>query len=133
MRKTIAYILDFTSKLKTEEERIACLRANPVVKTVLKHMFDPNDKFDLPDGDPPYTEFNGDEPGRLYSELRRLYLFTAHGNPNLKPLRREMLFIDLLQSVNADEAKLLLAIKNQKSPWKKIDAKLAKAAFPDIL
>ena len=55
------------------------------------------------------------------------------GNPNLKPLRREFLFIQLLESIDSEDAKLLLSVKDKKLPFKGITEKIVRQAFPDLL
>ena len=134
-RKSIAWILEFTSKLPSEEEQIKCLRANDnsAIRTVLKFCFDPNIKWLLPEGEPPYkvSEFPNLE-NMFYSEARRLYLFVEGGNPNLKPLKRESMFVDLLQCITPEDAKLLCSIKEKKLPFKGLKATTVQKAYPGL-
>lgn len=134
-RKSISWILDFTSKLPNEEEKIKCLQANNnnAILTILKYAYDPNIKWLLPEGDPPYTpcEYPHQE-NMLYQEIRRLYLFIEGGNPNLNPLRRESMFIEILQTVDPEDAKLLLAMKDKKLPYKGLNSKIVLKAFPGL-
>lgn len=60
-------------------------------------------------------------------------MFVEGGNPNLKPVRREFLFIQLLESIDSEDAKLLLAVKEKKLPFKGITEKTVRQAFPDLL
>lgn len=134
-RKSIGWILEFTSKLPNEEEQIKCLQANDnsAIRTILQFCFDPNIKWLLPEGDPPYkpSEFPNLE-NMLYSEARRLYLFVEGGNPNLKPLKRESMFVDLLQCITPEDAKLLCAIKDKKLPFKGLKASTIQKAYPGL-
>lgn len=134
-RKSIAWILDFTSKLPNDEEKVKCLQANDntAIRTVLKYAYDPNIKWALPEGDPPYKpcEYPHQE-NMLYQEIRRLYLFLEGGNPNLKQVKRESMFIEVLQSVDPEDAKLLLSIKDKKLPYKGLNSKIVQKAFPGI-
>lgn len=134
-RKPISWILDFTSKLPNEEEQIKCLQVNnnSAILTILKFCFDPNIKWLLPEGDAPYKPCaypNVDN--MLYSEARRLYLFVEGGNPNLTQLKRESMFVDLLQSINPEDAKLLISIKDKKLPYKGLSSKTVLKAFPGL-
>lgn len=137
MKKSISELLKACAEVKKVDERVEMLRATaarfPAVLQILKYAFDPSIKFLLPDTDPPYkpTEFL-DQEGRLYTELRRLYLFIEGGNPNLTKLKRETLFIQLLESVDPNDAKLLCAIKDKKLPYKEITSKIVLKAFPDL-
>ena len=134
-RKSIAWILDFTSKLPNEQEKINCLQqnSNGAIHTVLKFCYDPNIVWALPEGDPPYNpcEYPNQE-NMLYQEARKLYLFIEGGNDNLNKVKREMMFIDLLGSVEPADAKLLLAIKNKKLPYPGLNADLILKAFPGL-
>ena len=51
---------------------------------------------------------------------------------NIKPIKREMLFIEFIESLDPDDAKLILSIKNKKMPWKNISRHVAKKAFPEL-
>ncbi len=134
-RKSIAWILEFTAKLPNEQEQIKCLQANDnsAIRTILKFCFDPNIKWLLPEGDPPYKacEYPNLE-NMMYSEARRLYLFVEGGNPNLKPLKRESMFVDLLQCITPEDAKLLCSIKDKKLPFKGLKATTVQKAFPGL-
>ena len=134
-RKSISWILEFTSNLPNEEEKIKCLQANDnsAIRTILKFALDPNIKWALPEGDAPYKpcEYPHQE-NMLYSECRRLYLFIEGGNPNLKVLKREAMFIELLQTIDPSDAKMLISIKDKKLPWKGLTAKTVLKAFPGL-
>lgn len=137
MKKSISELLKACAEAKKVEERVELLKItankSPAVLTILKYAFDPNIKFLLPDTDPPYkpSEFL-DQEARLYSELRRMYLFIEGGNPNLTKFKREMLFIQLLESVDPNDAKLLCSIKNKKLPFKELTSKIVLKAFPGL-
>jgi hypothetical protein len=66
-------------------------------------------------------------PAILTQELRRFYIFLR---TDLKPIKREALFISLLESVHPSEAKLIIAIKDQKlhKLYKKVTRKAVEAA-----
>lgn len=130
---TISGILSFTNDLPNDEERVKCLRANPILANVLRFSMDPNIKWLLPEGDPPYKPCeDANTEKRFMGEVRKLYLFVEGGNPNLKPLRRETIFVEMLESIHPDDAKLLLQMKDQKLPYKKITTKLVREAYPGL-
>ena len=66
-------------------------------------------------------------PAILTQELRRFYVFLRK---DLKPIKREALFISLLESVHPSEAKLILAVKDQKlhKLYKKVTRKAVEEA-----
>jgi hypothetical protein len=134
-RKSIAWILAFTAKLPNEEEQIKCLRANDVepIKTILRFCFDPRIKWLLPEGPAPYDPPQvANDASSLYAEARKLYLFVQGGNNNLPPLKREKLFLDLLQSVTTEDAALLVSIKDKKFPFDGLTAETVQKAFPGL-
>lgn len=84
------------------------------LKIIFEYAYLPEKKFILPDGDPPYKETVeplGMTPTNLYTELRRFYVFCR---PDLKQLQREQMFVGLLEGIHPDEAKMMLAVKDQK-------------------
>jgi len=129
--KTFAKI----NELKKKEERVQALKLNNnlPVRTVLAAWFDPTIKFLLPEGVPPYRESKFDEPKSFLQEVPRLYLFVEGGNPNLKQVRREQIFIEMLERINADDAKLLLSMKDKKCPFKGITKDIVNEAIPGLL
>lgn len=134
-RKSISWILDFTAKLPNEEEQIKCLRANDngAMRTVLRFCFDPQITWALPPGSPPYKvcEYPNID-NMLYQEARRLYLFVEGGNDNIPAIKRERMFIDLLESISPEDAKLLLSIKDKKLPTKGLSAETVLKAYPNL-
>ncbi len=135
MRKSVAEILEEASKISVKDERIQFLRnnANPVLLKVLQWAYDPRIKWLLPEGKVPYNPTKYlDQEGNLYNEARRLYLFVEGGNPNLKSVRREFLFIQLLESLAPTEAALLESVKDKKIPYKGMTHKFVEEVFPGL-
>jgi hypothetical protein len=136
MRLGMYEILEKTSTLSTKAEKIEYLRKNWSVGLgiVLKMAFDKNLKWALPDGAPPYRpSLVDDSEGMLYNEVKRLYLFHEGGNTNLTQKRRELLFQQLLESVDKDDALLIVGVKDKKLPFKGITYKLIEEAYPGLL
>lgn len=126
--ESLSTVLKTADALPTEAERIAALSKfvnNKAVKTVLKYAVDPSVEWNLPEGDPPYKPCDYlDQEAGLYQEARRLYLFVNSPKaPKMKPVRREALFISILEDLDKDDAKLLLACKNKKLPFKNLTPK----------
>jgi len=136
MKKSLYSILKEISELSSNKEKAQALSSNRFAesfKVIFRYIYDPSIKWLLPEGDPPYKpcEFL-DVEGRFLTELRKLYLFVEGGNPNLTNLRRESLFIQLLESIDPDDAKLLLAMKDKKSAFSGINKTIVRQAFPDL-
>lgn len=137
MRKLpISHIINNAAALKTEAEKVQYLQQHysTALTTVLQFALDKRAKWDLPEGDPPYkpSDLTFDNEGMMYSEARRLYLFLEGGNPNLTKLKRESLFIGLLESIHPDDAKIILMAKSKKMP-KGITKKVVNLAFPGLI
>ena len=124
------------AKNKKEKKEVLLKHGNHgALKQVLKYTYDPNIKFLLPPGNPPYNSVvdESENPTYLYGLLRKLYLFVEGGNPNLKPARREYLFIELLESVHPSEAELLCQIKDKKLKCNGLTYNLVKETFPELI
>ena len=136
MYKSIHDFLSEISELKTTKEKVDALVNHPhsqAFKVLFTYAFDPNIKWLLPEGAAPYKPTDIlDVEGRLLHELRRLYLFVEGGNPNLTKMRRETLYIQLLESIHPKDAILLNSIKDKKIPFKGLNKKIVQQAFPDI-
>jgi hypothetical protein len=133
--KTMMDAFDDLDKIKSSKDRVSFLQSigSPALHQVLKYMFDPNIKFLLPEGNPPYKVSEFDQPGRFLAEIRRMYLFVQGGNPNLSTMRREIIFIQMLENVDERDAELILYIKDKKSPVKGLTKKVVEEAFPGLL
>jgi len=80
---------------------------------IFKHAFTAEGKFILPAEEPPFKkspEPLGMTPARFIGEVKKFYIFCRR---DLSSIKREQLFIQVLESIHPDEAKVLLAIKDQ--------------------
>lgn len=135
MRVGVAEFLEKVAKLKKNEEKVNALKHNDsyVLRTVLQGVFDPRIVFLLPEGEPPYKPSElVDQENVLIADARKLVHFVQGGNPGLKQPRRESLFIEMLETVAPADAKLLVAMKDKKLPFKGITADIVKEAFPNL-
>jgi Family of unknown function (DUF6433) len=78
-----------------------------------------------------------DLDGRGKTSLRReyqnLYHYVKGGNNSLSTIRRENMFINLLQGLHPKEAEILVLVKDKKLTDKyKISHEVVKQAYPDI-
>lgn len=108
--KLITELLDEINK---DPSAITKHAGNGALRLLFEHAFDPAKKFILPEGAPPYKEDAapiGMSPGNLHMEMRKLYIYCRE---DLTALRRETLFIQLLEGIHPSEAKLVLAVKDQ--------------------
>ena len=69
----------------------------------------------------------------LRKEYQNLYHYVKGGNNTLSTIRREMMFINLLQGLHPKESEVLILIKDKKLTDKyKITFENVKESFPDI-
>jgi hypothetical protein len=69
----------------------------------------------------------------LRREYRNLYHYVRGGNNSLSTIRRETMFINLLQGLHPKEAEVLILTKDKKLTNKyKITLEIVKEAYPDI-
>lgn len=69
----------------------------------------------------------------LRREFQNLYHFVQGGNNTLTTIRREMMFINLLQGLHPKEAEVIILTKDKKLQTKyKITFENVKEAYPDI-
>jgi hypothetical protein len=133
--ESVAKVLAKINGLKKKEDRVQALKQNTnyTLRSILQGMFDSNVKFPLPEGAPPFKPNQFNEPKALHNEVPRFYLLMEGGNSNLKPIKREQIFIQMLEAVSADDAELLIAMKDKKSPYKNITKDIVMEAFPGLL
>jgi hypothetical protein len=129
-------VLNKVAKLKTKDEKIEHLRKynTDALRMVIKSSFDPKIAWALPEGEVPYTPAEapeGTEHNVLAHEARKLYHFIEGGNPQITQNKREAMFVQMLEGLHEDEAKLLVAAKDKKlhQVYKGLSANVVKAAF----
>lgn len=122
------YLTEILDEINKDQNACAKYRSNAALRFIFQYAFIPEQKFDLPEGDPPFNADAGPlgmSPANLMMETKKLYIFTKA--KQLSKVRKEQLFIQLLENVHPSEAKLLLAVKDQKLDviYKNITADLA--------
>lgn len=135
MRMSISEIIGSAGKVKSKKEKIEILQKNQSVplQTILKLTYDPSVEWLLPDSEPPYNPSEAAEShGMLYSHARRLRIFHKGGGyDNLNQVKREALFIELLESVDKGDAQVLVDMI-VKRKLKGLTDKTVLEAFPGL-
>ena len=129
-------ILTKVNNAKDKPKKIAILQQNASapLKQVLKGAFDSNIVWDLPEGDPPYIANEapiGTEHGLLRNEAKRLWHFVKGADNDLTKTQKETMFIQMLEGLHQDEAKVLLGMKNKSlnKMYKGLTESVVKEAF----
>ena len=131
-------ILQKVSSAKTKKEKVDLLQEynSQGLRSLLIINFDDSLEFLLPEGEVPFTPNDapaGTEHTRLTQEYRGLYRFFKGGDASIKGMRREQLFVQLLEGLHADEANMLVAACNQDLQSKyRITKAVVAEAFPQI-
>lgn len=124
------------AKQETEEQRAQFLQRygdHFAIRSILQGCFDPKIKFLLPTGKAPYSEPDGIQvETRLYSLAKRFDIFVEGGRPVASQAKREILFIELLESIHPEDAKILVRMKDKMEPVPGINRRVAALAFPAL-
>jgi hypothetical protein len=133
-KKGLGEIINEVKKAKSVGEKIRILQRedNRELRGIFELTYDNRLMWGLPEGNPPYKPLDKsmDNQGMMYSEMRRMYVF-LEGKANVSKVRREQMFIELLEMIDPDDASLLLEAKARKI--KGVSKKVVKDAYPDFL
>lgn len=137
-RLLISEVLQKVSNAKTKKEKIELLHKykTPALQAILIWNFDESVVSMLPEGEVPYNSNEAPvdtEHTRLLHEYRILYNFVKGGNDGLSTTKREIMFIQLLESLHKDEANILCMTKDKLLGKKyKITKACVQEAYPEI-
>ena len=140
MMKNLYEVFDEFEHAKTTQDKIAILRNNATyaLKNVLEGTFSPNITFcfkKIPDYKPSDAPI-GLGYSSIHQELGRVYLFQENNpkvNPNLSHKRKEEILIQILESLEAKEAKIYADMLMKKQHVKGLTLSVVKQAFPDLI
>ena len=131
-------ILELVSKARTIEKKADVLKEyeTDAMKALLIWNFDPTVVSVVPDGDVPYNRNEaplGTDHTTLRKEWKNLYHFVKGGNDGLSNIRRETMFIQMLEGLHPSEAEIVCLVKDKKIETKyKLSIKVVEKAYPDI-
>ncbi|AFD02832.1 hypothetical protein Syn7803C97_206 [Synechococcus phage S-MbCM6] len=137
-RLLISEVLRKVSNAKTKQEKVNLLRKynSNALRQLLIINFDDSVISIVPEGEVPYTPNDapaGTDHTRLEHEYRGLYRFFK-GGAKLPSLKRESMFVQLLEGLHESEAELIILVKdgqlNQK--YKRITKAVVSEAYPQI-
>ena len=134
----VTEILQKVSSAKTKKEKVDLLQEynNNGLRSILIINFDESLKFLLPEGEVPFTPNDapaGTDHTRLDHEYRGLYRYFKGGDNTLKGMRREQMFVQLLEGLHKDEAEMLVLACNKDLQSKyRITKQAVSEAFPAI-
>jgi Na+-transporting NADH:ubiquinone oxidoreductase subunit NqrF len=132
----IPEVLELVSKAKTKKEKVEILQKHnhPALKDIIRVACDDDVVSLLPEGTPPYQKDDapiGYSVSSLYKVHKQFkYFFKGPIGNQVKPVRRESLFINALESIHPIEAELLCLAKDKKSD---LDPKFYNEVFPGLI
>ena len=131
-------VLDLVDSQRTKAKKIQILQeyTDDALKAILIWNFDPTAISVIPSGPVPYKENEvpvGTDHTSLRREWKNLYHFIKGGNDTLSSLRRETMFIQMLEGLHPEEAKIVCLVKDKNLTEKyKLTREIVAEAFPDI-
>ena len=131
-------ILELVSKQRSVAKKVEVLQeyATDALKAILIWNFDETAVSMVPEGEVPYEKNDvpiGTDHTSLRKEWKNLYHFVQGGNNTLSPIRRETMFIQMLEGLHPDEADILCLVKDGRLSEKyKITKEVVGKAYPDI-
>ena len=134
---SLAEIVNTARKAEKVEEKVAILKRNDTqqLKDLLALMCDARWTFDLPETAPPYNKTESHEThGQLYREMRKMPYFVEQRKESqtIPRMRKESLFIQMLESVSGDDAELVLRMI-AKEPYPDLAPEVINQAFPNCI
>ena len=131
-------ILDLVGAQRSKAKKVEVLQEyrDPSLVSILIWNFDDTVVSIIPEGEVPYNPNEvpvGTDHTSLRREYRNLYHFVQGGNTSLSTIRRETMFIQMLEGLHPRESEILCLIKDKKLTTKyKLTYEVVKEAYPDI-
>ena len=131
-------ILELVSKQKTDADKVALLKEYEcdILKSLFIWNFDDSVISLLPQGSVPYKPNEsplGTDHSSLRREQRSLYNFVKGGNDQLSTIRRETIFIQMLEGLHPKEADIVIAVKDKNlEELYDVSFDVVEEAYPDI-
>ena len=131
-------VLELVSKQRTKAKKVDVLREyrDDSLTAILIWNFDETVESAIPPGDVPFKTNDvpvGTDHTSLRREWRQLYHFVKGGNSSLSGLRRETMFIQMLEGLHPKEAEIVCLTKDKRlTESYKLSYDVVKEAYPDI-
>ena len=131
-------VLELACKQRSKAKKVEILQEyrDDSITAVLIWNFDDTVESAIPAGQVPYKENEvpvGTDHTSLRREWRQLFHFVKGGNSTLSSLRRETMFIQMLEGLHPKEAEIICLVKDNKlTDVYKLTYDVVKEAYPDI-
>ena len=131
-------VLELVSKQRTKAKKIEILEeySSDALKSILIWNFDQTVVSMIPEGEVPYKKNEvpvGTDHTSFRREWKNLYHFVKGGNDKISTIRRETMFIQMLEGLHPEESEIVCLIKDKAMEDKyNITYDVVRKAFPDI-
>lgn len=135
--KPVPLIFKEVSEQKTHLQKVKHLKENrnDMVDLLLELAFSRDIRITLPEGSPDYQKTGEVElynATLLYANRRQIEMFINDNTAQIPELKREQLFIDLLENLDPAESQLLIEVKDKKlESYSGITKKVIEKVYPD--
>ena len=137
----MAEALTTARKTKNVTQKIEALQAlseetKAQLHSVFQLTYNSHISWLLPPGTPPYRPLDPDldQEGRLIAELKNFSYFIANDGkpvqPDAKQMRREQLFVRILESIEPEDAELVIQMKEREI--RGVSKNDVQKAFPEL-
>lgn len=140
-QKHIYEVFEEICEIEDRNERIEYLKKNAFkqVKSVLQLCYNDKIQLDLPKGKPPFEPCpEGRTPAPIGHAFKPIGM-CVKGNNQVNQLKKEKIFIGILEQIHENDAAILCAAKDgtitnlQNKKYRKITKSLVEATFPELL
>ena len=137
MKLNVYEVLEKIKSARTKDKKISILKENDswALKDILRGTFDTSIEWNLPGGEPPYTPaLEQSVPANLLNEHKTFMYFVKglRESNRLTPVKRESMFIGLIEGIHPEDAKLVINMINKDKP-EGITRNIVQEAFPNLL
>ena len=129
-------VLTKVNNAKDKAKKIAVLKEHDSepLRMLIKSSFDPKIKWVMPEGNVPYKPNEapeGTEHTLLSQEVRRFYHYIEGADNKTPRMRKETMFIQMLEGLHKDEAQVVCYAKDKvlHQKYKGLSDAVVKAAF----
>jgi len=136
MKQYVFEVLEDVTKARTRDEKVRVLKENEswALKDIIRGSMDSKIIWNLPEGAPPYRPAPAhSHPANLLRENKKFRYFAKGGlGDKMAAVKRESIFIGILEGVHPEDAKLVISMVN-KEKIKGLSRPVVEEAFPKLL
>jgi hypothetical protein len=129
-------VLTKVNNAKDKPKKIEVLKQydTPGLRRIIKGSFDPNIKWDLPEGSPPFIANEapeGTEHSLLENESKKFWHFVVGADAATSKTRKETMFVQILEALHKSEAEVAIQMKDKElhKHYKGLSTAVVKEAF----